>query len=203
MITGRNREKVAAVAAELRTVGIMLDLRSADSIRSGVVEVMQRFGRIDIVIFSAGIWHQGSLQEHAPEQIQDLFAVNTVGTILLTREVIPVMQAQKKGRLIYVLSRDAKTTKKSRSVYHASKWGLEGFVRCLRHDLAGESITVTGIYPGVMQTQLFTKAGAQRDTSDALLPQAVAAEIEHILTAPEDVVITSVSLQHRSDPVVP
>lgn len=199
VIIGRNVEKVHLVSKDVGGVGIVMDVRSPELIEKGCREIVQRFGKVDVLIQCAGIWRQGTLSEHTPDQVTDLFAVNTMGPILITRALLPVMQQQESGRLIFVLSRDAKTAKAARSVYHATKWALEGFIRCLRCDLQPYPLSITAVYPGLMKTNMFTKAHGERDTSVALDPEAVAEEIARLVWLAPEVEVAELAVDHRDE----
>ena len=72
-----------------------------------------------------------------------------------------------------------------RGVYNASKWAITGFTKSLQEELAPLGIGVTGVYPGKLRTDLFKKAGNDKDMTDALDPLEVAKAIEYILAAPD------------------
>lgn len=177
VIIGRNREKLDQISAEYNVVTIQADMRDESALSQSVTEIMQRFGRMDKVVFCAGLWMQGMTGEYSYEDIMTLFSVNTIAPLYLTQRIAPIMQVQGGGQLVYILSKDARYVKKNRSMYHATKWALDGFVGCLREDLKSTPLSVLAVYPGLMQTELFRKNGTHRDVSSAMTPEFVASQI--------------------------
>lgn len=125
---------------------------------------------------------QGELETNTPEEIKKLIEVNTVGTILFSRSVIPIMKAQKSGWIINVISQAGLYGKAERSVYNASKWAVTGFTKSLELELSKYNIKVVGVYPGMMKTHIFENAGIKKDTTNGLETSEVAKIIEFMLS---------------------
>ncbi len=197
VILSHNKEKLEAVAKEFNCDFVEAELTDYDSLKSAVTQVIEKHQTIDVLINNAGIWMEGKLEDNEPGKIKELIDVNTTGTIFLTRAVLPGMRAKKFGQIINIISQDGLCVKKDRSVYHASKWALTGFTRCLQEDLADENIKVTGVYPGLLKTNLFEKSGAKRDLTDALDPAEVALFIETVINLSNSTHIPEFSIKNK------
>jgi len=89
------------------------------------------------------------------------------------------MKKQKNGKIVNVISVDGFEGKAERSVYGSSKWAIAGFTESLRKELEKYNISVVGLYPGVMKTNLFKNAGVvDRDLQKAMDPKEVAKIVE-------------------------
>lgn len=187
VILAPNVEKTAAVARELAVDHQVCDVTDQNQIATAVKTILDKYHQIDVLVNSAGIWIEGELETNDPSQIKKVLEVNTLGTILLTRAVIPTMKARKSGRIINIISQAGLASKASRSVYYASKWAITGFTKCLDLELAKYGIAVTGIYPALMKTKMFAKLGIQKDTSKGVEPSDVAKAIAFILSYPANI----------------
>lgn len=182
IIVGRNAEKINSLQSSHKgLVGLLADLQDANAINYVINQVMQRFGRVDNSIYSAGLWQKGLVGSYSFATIEKLMAVNAIAPIYVTQLLVPIMKNQNHGKLIYIVSKDANYAKADRSIYHASKWALKGFIECIQHDLKNEPINVLGVYPGVMNTKLFQKSGQERTMEKALDPAWVAQVISQAI----------------------
>lgn len=195
VITGRNPDKTRAIADTLGCNWVQLELQNSKMIEQVVETVLHNEGNIDVLINAAGIWQQGRVEEHTAADVEQIMAVNATGAMLMTRAVVGHMKSRGSGSIVMIISRDGKTAKANRSVYHASKWAITGFTQCLRHDLVGSGIGVMAVYPGLMATGIFAKAGALRDTRNSLQPEQVASQIVSALTAEGGMSVTELSLE--------
>ncbi|KKT55348.1 MAG: KR domain protein [Candidatus Collierbacteria bacterium GW2011_GWB1_45_35] len=200
VILSHNEEKLKQVSQELNCDFVMADVTDYSLLEEAVKQVIEKYHRIDILINNAGIWTEGKLEETDPQQIEEVIRVNTLGTIFLSKLIIPVMKSQKGGRIINIISQDGLHAKKEHAVYSASKWAITGFTQCLQMDLSGQNISVTGIYPGLMKTALFQKQGVPRDLSHALELTEVANLIEYVINLSPDTLITDIGIKNIINP---
>ena len=119
--TGRNAEKVAALAHELGVVGYALDVSNSDEISSVCAQMQRELGPIDGLINNAGIWLEGDFETYSATQIKAVMDTNTTGTILMTHALLPDMLARGQGTVINTISTGALYSRKLISVYSASK----------------------------------------------------------------------------------
>lgn len=150
-------------------------------------QTQNKFGTIDVLFNNAGIWTEGKLETIPPKTIKSVLEVNTYGTMLLTRLVLPLMKRRRGGRIINLISQAGLHAKAERSVYNASKWALTGFTRSLQIELKGTGVAVTGVYPGKINTNLFKAAGVKKDMDNALTVREVVDLIVFAATAPKHV----------------
>lgn len=200
VILSHNEEKLKQVAGEINCEYVVADVTDYSSLEKAVQKVVDKFSRIDILINNAGIWLKGNLVDHTPQQIEEVLKVNTLGTIFLTKVVLPVMKSQGGGRIINIISQDGLRAKKDRSIYSASKWALTGFTKCLQEDLSELGISVTGVYPGLLKTNLFAKQGETRDLSQALELSEVSKLIEFVINLPVDTTLPDIVIKNLSNP---
>jgi len=199
VILSHNIDKLREVARELNCDFIEGELTDYDSLRSAVNQIIEKHHALDVLINNAGIWIEGDLENNDPRKIKEIIDVNTTGTIFLTRAVLPGMKFRKSGQIINIISQDGLCAKKNRSVYHASKWAITGFTRCLLEDLAESNIKITGIYPGLIKTDLFKKNGVERDLSDSLDPEEVATLVEYVINLNPSVHLPEISIKNKTN----
>ncbi len=196
IILSHNREKLLSVSQELKCDFVEADVTDYSSVSTAIETVLKKYSNIDVLVNNAGIWTEGGLEENEPEKIKEILNVNTLGTIFLSKAVIPAMKANKGGRIINIISQDGLKSKKNRSVYSASKWAITGFTKCLQEDLSGFHIGVTGIHPGLMNTTLFAKQGIKRDLSNSLELSEVASLVEYVINLSPDTFLPEISIKN-------
>lgn len=200
VILSHNQEKLEAVSKEINCDFVTADVTDYSSINTAVKKVLEKYQKIDVLINNAGIWTEGKLEDNDPQKIEEVIKVNTLGTIYLTRAVLPSMKSVKSGRIINIISQDGLHAKNIRSVYSASKWAITGFTKCLQIELSGDNIGVTGIYPGLLKTGLFEKQGALRNLDKALDPSEVASVIEYVINLSPDVLFQDIGIKNINNP---
>jgi NAD(P)-dependent dehydrogenase (short-subunit alcohol dehydrogenase family) len=131
----------------------MLDVTDDTSISDAVSAILAESGRIDLLVNNAGYGSYGSLEEVPLEEARRQFDVNVFGLARLIQLVLPVMRAQKSGRIINVSSVGGKIGEPFGSWYHATKFAVEGLSDCLRMELNPFGIDVVIIEPGAILTE--------------------------------------------------
>jgi short-subunit dehydrogenase len=134
-----------------------LDLEFSDNIEEKVMLVLQRFGRIDVLINNSGVGHRTRALHTSTEIDRKIMEVNFFGTINLTKAVAKVMQKQKSGKLVVVTSIMGKYGLPLYSTYSASKHALFGYFESLRQELHKDNISVLIATPGFINTDVSTK----------------------------------------------
>lgn len=152
--TGREPE---AVAETLGTgddlVVAPLDVTRPAEAEAAAAVAVARFGRIDVVVNNAGYGQFGFFEELSHEQIERQFAANVYGVMHVTRAALPVLRAQRAGHVITISSASGLVGGAGRSAYHASKFAVEGFMECLRLEVAPFGIATTVVDPGYLRTE--------------------------------------------------
>jgi NAD(P)-dependent dehydrogenase (short-subunit alcohol dehydrogenase family) len=141
----------AAYGEQLWTAA--LDVTDTAKIREVTGRAFAELGTVDVVISNAGYGLFGAAEELTDEQIDRQIATNLTGSIQLARAVIPHLRAQGGGRIIQVASIGGQVAFPAMSLYHATKWGIEGFWESATAELAPFGIGVTLVEPGVSRTR--------------------------------------------------
>ena len=122
-------------------------------------------GRIDVVVSNAGYGLLGAAEEVSDEQIARQLNTNVIGSIQLARAAIPHLRAQGGGLLVQISSMGGHVGFPGMSLYHASKWAVEGFYEALAPELEPFDIHTTLIEPGMARTDF---GGASADVAPAM-----------------------------------
>lgn len=130
-----------------------LDVTDTPAVHSVVDRAFAELAHIDVVVSNAGYGLFGAAEEFSDEQIDRQIATNLTGSIQLARAVIPHLRAQGGGRIIQLASIGGQVAFPAMSLYHATKWGIEGFWESAAADIAPFGIGVTLVEPGVARTQ--------------------------------------------------
>lgn len=142
----------------------VLDLSMAVTIKPTVEAAFAQAGRIDIVVSNAAYGLFGAAEELSDRQIERQIATNLTGSIQLIRAAIPFLRQQGGGRIMQVSSEGGQVAYPDFSLYHATKWGIEGFVEAVRQEVAAFGIDFLLVEPGPTATRF----GAGLDIADAL-----------------------------------
>jgi NAD(P)-dependent dehydrogenase (short-subunit alcohol dehydrogenase family) len=129
-----------------------LDLTDIAAIRRVVNEAFTVMGRIDVIVNNAGYGLFGAAEELSDDQIRHQIDTNLIGSIQVIRAALPHLRTQRGGRILQVSSEGGQIAYPSFSVYHATKWGIEGFVEAVAQEVAPFGITFTIAEPGPTKT---------------------------------------------------
>lgn len=127
---------------------VQLDLVEPQSITSAVEGAFERHGRIDAVVSNAGYGLFGAAEELTNEEIDRQVATNLTGSIHLIRAALPFLRKQGGGRIVQVSSEGGQIAYPGFSLYHATKWGIEGFVEAVAQEVAPFGIDFIIAEPG-------------------------------------------------------
>ncbi|MFI5408052.1 SDR family oxidoreductase [Kaistia sp. UC242_56] len=135
-----------------RLVPRMLDLTDTDGIRATVADAFFCLGTIDVVVSNAGYGLFGAAEEVTDAQIDRQIATNLTGSIQLIRAALPHLRRQGGGRIIQVSSEGGQIAYPNFSLYHATKWGIEGFIEAVAQEVAPFGIKFVIAEPGPTAT---------------------------------------------------
>jgi NAD(P)-dependent dehydrogenase (short-subunit alcohol dehydrogenase family) len=131
---------------------LVCDVTSDESVTAMVGQVLERAGRIDLLVNNAGVGLVGGAEESSLEQAKSLFEVNVFGVIRLTKAVLPVMRRQQAGRVVNLSSILGLIPAPFSALYAASKHAVEGYSESLDHEVRGSGIRVVLVEPGYTRT---------------------------------------------------
>lgn len=161
------------------------DLSSAEGCEAVVTEALRLLGGVDILVNLAGLMSFRAIEDEDPAWMQKLMQVNLIAPMLLSRLIVPHMQAQGTGHIVNVGSIFGSINFAYFSTYSTSKAGLRGFSEALRRELADSQIDVTYIAPRAVRTPLNTDTIMQMGKATGMNmdePEAVAAKIARAIT---------------------
>ena len=131
----------------------VLDVRNTDALRVVVERTVADLGRIDVVVNNAGYGVFGAAEELTDDQVDAILATNLTASIQLIRAVLPHMRAAGAGRIVQLSSYGGQVAFPGNSLYHATKWGIEGFCESVAQEVAPFGIGVTIVEPGGARTE--------------------------------------------------
>lgn len=176
ILSSRKEADLQRVAAACEAAGAMsvlvqpLDLADHVSIPGIAQAVLQKVGKIDVLVNNGGISQRALALETTLEVDKKLMEVNYFGTVTLTKAVLPNMLTHQLGRIVTITSLMGKFGSPYRSSYAAAKHALHGFFDSLRAELGEAPIKITLICPGFIKTNIsinaLTGSGAQLGTMD-------------------------------------
>ena len=156
--TMRTPEKAGDWAKHSTITLTRLDVREIDSIHQAINDTINKFGQIDVVVNNAGYGLVGPFEASTHEQIQRQFDTNVFGLMNVCRAIIPHFRAQEDGIIINVASMGGRITFPLYSLYHGTKWAVEGFSESLQFELQPFNIRVKIIEPGAIKTDFFHRS---------------------------------------------
>lgn len=146
-----------------------LDVTSDDDINKVVDELLAKEGRIDVLLNNAGFGWIGAVENHASDNISNMFATNVLGPIKLTQKLLPHWKKAKSGHVITVTSTAGIMGFPFMSSYAATKFAIEGFSEALACELCDfENIHVSTIIPGPVSTKFGANADFDKFKTDNL-----------------------------------
>jgi NAD(P)-dependent dehydrogenase (short-subunit alcohol dehydrogenase family) len=152
---GRRSERLEPLVAEAgdRLRIARFDLTDTAALRREVGAAFAAFGRIDVVVSNAGYGLFGAAEEVSDEQVERQLATNLTASIQLVRAVLPHLRAQGGGRIVQVSSEGGQVAYPNFSLYHATKWGIEGFLEAVAQEVKPFGIDVVIAEPGPTATE--------------------------------------------------
>jgi short-subunit dehydrogenase len=186
--TLRNPEKADRLRARAAAEGVELDIRALDvesdeSVRKCMEGVLQRYGRVDVLVNNAGVGHFGSLEQTPERALRKVMEVNFFGVWRMTQAVFPAMRERRSGRIITISSIGGLLAHPFHEAYSASKFAVEGFMESLAQVARHLGVHISLIQPGPVVTEFINTVtatsngmagdvGPYRPMFDAFLSQA-------------------------------
>jgi NAD(P)-dependent dehydrogenase (short-subunit alcohol dehydrogenase family) len=156
--TMRSPEKGTDLQQLDRCVVLPLDVTDVGSIEGAIASGIQQFGSIDGVVNNAGYALMGAFEPCEPAQIEKQFATNVFGLMAVTRALLPHFRQKRSGTIINVASVGGRITFPAYTLYHSTKWAVEGFSESLQYELAPFNIRVKIVEPGPIKTDFYDRS---------------------------------------------
>ncbi|PSB25309.1 SDR family oxidoreductase [Stenomitos frigidus] len=156
--TMRSPEKAGALAALENVCCLRLDVTDSESIQQAIAQALQQFGSIDVLVNNAGYGLIGAFEACSIEQIERQFGTNVFGLMAVTRALLPHFREQRSGIIMNVSSIGGHMAFPLYSLYHSTKWAVEGFSDSLQYELEPFNIRVKIIEPGPIKTDFYERS---------------------------------------------
>jgi NAD(P)-dependent dehydrogenase (short-subunit alcohol dehydrogenase family) len=155
--TGRNTGAVTrALGDSAELLVVKLDVTRPEDAKAAVAAAVEHFGRIDVLVNNAGNFYAGFFEELSPEDFRAQIETNLFGPVNVTRAVLPVMRAQRRGLIVTISSTGGISGQAFVSAYSAAKFGVEGWIESLAPEVAPFGIRTMLVEPGFFRTELLT-----------------------------------------------
>jgi NAD(P)-dependent dehydrogenase (short-subunit alcohol dehydrogenase family) len=156
--TMRTPEKEQELGKLDNVIVTRLDVLDLDSIQASIDAGIEKFGSIDVVLNNAGYGLMGSFESASREKVARQFGVNVFGLFDVIRAALPHFRANKSGMFINVSSIGGRMTFPLISLYHSTKFAVEGFSESLHYELAPAGVKVKIVEPGAIATDFGTRS---------------------------------------------
>ncbi len=202
VLAARRTERLETISAEIISKGgnalpIKCDVVEQSDIERLITLVIERYQQVDILFNNAGIGRFDWLEKlDIQDDISNQVTANLLGTIQVTRAVLPYMIARRSGHIINMSSLAGLLATPTYSVYAATKFGVRGFTEALRREVGVWDIHVSGIYPGGVVTEFTSQTGIVRNTKVTtpaflqLSPEDVASSVFKLARKPKRNLVT-------------
>lgn len=169
LLTGRSVDKLTAVKTEIEQAGgaadyILLDVQQESDILKKAEEISKSY-KIYGLINNAGVGYFGPFVKISQQEISEMLNTNVLGTILMTKAVLPLLQEQGEGLLMNIISTAGLRGKVNEAVYAASKFAVRGFTVSLQKEYENSPINIKAVYMGGMDTPFWEGSNHITDSS--------------------------------------
>ena len=177
-IAARRADRLERLAAELDALAVPTDVSESEQVDALVAQAVERYGRLDAVVTSAGVLHTKPVEELDEQTWDETMDVNVKGTYLVARAALPHLRASG-GYLITISSVSGQMGQPGGGAYNASKWAVRGFTQSFLQEVRGEGVRATSILPGRVATPML---GHAEQDPDLLAPDDVADAVRWLLS---------------------
>jgi 3-oxoacyl-[acyl-carrier protein] reductase len=158
-VTARTEEKLALLVGEITAAGgealaVKLDVADAEQVKAGFKQVIEKFGRLDILVNNAAITRDGLAVRMKPDDWDAVIRTNLTGAHLCIQQALGTMMRARAGRIINVASVVAQMGNAGQANYVAAKAGLIGLTKAIAMEIASRNITVNAVAPGFIETPM-------------------------------------------------
>ena len=131
----------------------ILDVTDVPAVHATVEDAFKKHGKVDVIVSNAGYGLFGAAEELTDAEVDHIIATNLTGSIALIRSALPYLRRQESGNIIQISSYGGQVAFAANSMYHATKFGIEGFCESVAQEVAKYNIKVTIVEPGGARTE--------------------------------------------------
>ncbi|HEX9456913.1 MAG TPA: 3-oxoacyl-[acyl-carrier-protein] reductase [Candidatus Acidoferrum sp.] len=158
-VAARNEEKLTALVAEIAATGgeafaVKMDVADAEQVKAGFKQVLEKFGRLDILVNNAAITRDGLALRMKQDDWEAVLRTNLTGAHLCTQQALHPMMRARAGRIINIASVVAQMGNAGQANYVAAKAGLIGLTKAIAMEIASRNVTVNAVAPGFIETPM-------------------------------------------------
>ena len=158
-VAARNEDKLASLVAEIEAAGgaafaVKMDVAEAEQVKAGFKLVLEKFGKLDILVNNAAITRDGLAMRMKPEDWEAVLKTNLTGAHLCAQQALATMMRARAGRIINISSVVAQSGNAGQANYVAAKAGLIGLTKAIAIEIASRNITVNAVAPGFIETPM-------------------------------------------------
>jgi 3-oxoacyl-[acyl-carrier protein] reductase len=159
VVAARNEEKLAALVSEITAAGgeafaVKMDVADADQVKAGFKQVIEKFGRLDILVNNAAVTRDGLAMRMKKEDWEAVLQTNLTGAHFCIQQALPTMMKARAGRIISISSVVAQSGNAGQANYVAAKAGLIGLTKAIAIEIASRNVTVNAVAPGFIETPM-------------------------------------------------
>ena len=159
VVAARNEEKLAALVSEITAAGgeafaVKMDVADAEQVKAGFKQVIEKFGRLDILVNNAAVTRDGLAMRMKREDWEAVLQTNLTGAHLCIQQALPTMMKARSGRIINISSVVAQSGNAGQANYVAAKAGLIGLTKAIAIEIASRNVTVNAVAPGFIETPM-------------------------------------------------
>lgn len=158
-VAARTEEKLRSLTDELvaeghEAVAIKMDVADVEQVKAGFKQLLERFGRLDILVNNAAVTRDGLAMRMKPEDWETVLRTNLTGAHFCIQQALPPMMKARAGRIINISSVVAQSGNAGQANYVAAKAGLIGLTKAIAVEIASRNITVNAVAPGFIETPM-------------------------------------------------
>lgn len=199
----RSKVEIEAVAREIDAAGgqataLPLDVAQEEQVSAAFAQVMEKLGRLDVLVNNAGIGRFGAVVDFASADLKQVVAVNLLGTFWCCQQAMRLMIPQRRGYIINISSVVGFKGYPNQAAYTATKHAVMGLTKSLAVEAQPHGIRVSAILPGGVDTGLVGDARPDLDRSILMRPEDIAQTVIFLLSLSEKAAVDEIYIRRRT-----